>query len=85
MKIIGIVGGMGAGKSTVIALLNEVQPVSYISADLIGHEILLKGQPAYLPILETFGESILDSQGEIVRKKLGQLVFGNEESVRRLN
>lgn len=85
MKIIGIVGGMGAGKSTVIALLNEVQPVSYISADLIGHEILLKGQPAYTPIIETFGKSMLDDHGEIVRKDLGKLIFGDEEKVKRLN
>lgn len=85
MKIIGIVGGMGAGKSTVIALLNEIQPVSYISADLIGHEILLKGQPAYEPIIQAFGKEILDEQGEIIRKKLGQAVFGNPEKVACLN
>lgn len=85
MKIIGIVGGMGAGKSTVIAILSELQPVSYISADLIGHEILLKGQPAYEPIIEAFGKSILDDQGEIVRRRLGALVFGDEASVKHLN
>lgn len=85
MKVIGIVGGMGAGKSTVITLLSELQPVSYISADLIGHEILLKGHLAYEPIIEAFGTSILDEQGEIIRKKLGMLVFGNEEKVKRLN
>lgn len=85
MKIIGIVGGMGAGKSTVIAILNELEPVSYISADLIGHEILLKGQAAYEPIIEAFGTSILDGEGEIVRKKLGEVVFANETKVRRLN
>ena len=85
MKIIGIIGGMGAGKSTVVALLNEIQPVSYISADLVGHEILLKGQPAYTPILEAFGKEILDDTGEIVRKRLGHVVFGDEEKVRKLN
>ena len=85
MKVIGIVGGMGAGKSTVVALLSEMEPVSSISADLIGHEILRKGEPAYMPILEAFGPGILDESGEIVRKKLGQAVFGDEEKVKRLN
>ena len=85
MKVIGIVGGMGAGKSTVAALFNEIEPVSFISADLIGHEILKKGQPAYVPILKAFGHDILDESGEIVRKKLGQVVFGDEEKVRMLN
>ena len=47
MKVIGIVGGMGAGKSTVIAILNELKPVSYISADLIGHEITLIADAQY--------------------------------------
>lgn len=85
MKIIGIVGGMGAGKSTVIALMNELKPISYISADRIGHDILLKGHPAYAPIIKAFGKTILDEQGEIVRKKLGALVFGDEEKVKCLN
>lgn len=85
MKIIGIVGGMGAGKSTVIALINEIQPVSYISADLIGHEILLKGGLAYDAIIEAFGQKILDENHEIVRRKLGQMVFGDEKKVRLLN
>ena len=85
MKVIGIVGGMGAGKSTIIAIMNKMQPFSYISADLIGHEILLKGEAAYQPIIEAFGEGILDDSGEIVRQKLGQVVFGNTEKVALLN
>ena len=85
MKVIGIVGGMGAGKSTVITIMNKMQPFSYISADLIGHEILLKGEAAYQPIIEAFGEEILDASGEIVRQKLGQVVFGNKEKVALLN
>lgn len=85
MKVIGIVGGMGAGKSTVITIMNEIQPLSCISADLIGHEILLKGAAAYQPIIKAFGEEILDESGEIVRQKLGQLVFGNTEKVALLN
>ena len=85
MKVIGIVGGMGAGKSTVIAIMNEIQPISYISADLIGHEILLKGGAAYQPIIEAFGDEILDASGEIIRQKLGQVVFGNTEKVALLN
>lgn len=85
MKIIGIVGGMGAGKSTVIALMQEMQTISYISADLIGHDILLKGQPAYEPIVKQFGKEILNESGEIVRKQLGQLVFGDAQKVNQLN
>lgn len=85
MKVIGIVGGMGAGKSTVIALWNEIQPISCISADVIGHDILLRGHAAYEPILEAFGKDILDDTGEIIRKKLGERAFKDPISVARLN
>lgn len=85
MKVIGIVGGIGAGKSTVVALMNEIKPMTIISADLIGHEILLKGEPAYKLILQNFGQDILDDSGEIIRAKLGQMVFGDEEKLARLN
>lgn len=85
MKVIGIVGGIGAGKSTIVALMNELQPMSIISADLIGHEILLKGQSAYKPIVDSFGDTILDASGEIVRQKLAQDIFGDPTKVARLN
>lgn len=85
MKVIGIVGGIGAGKSTVVALMNEIKPIHVISADLIGHEILRKGQRGYEPVIEAFGESILDEEGEIVRGLLGQMVFGNPERLKKLN
>lgn len=85
MKVIGIVGGMGAGKSTIIEMMQQIQPMSYISADQIGHEILQKDGAAYLPIIEAFGPEILDDAEDIVRKKLGQIVFGNPEKVAQLN
>ena len=85
MKVIGIVGGIGAGKSTVVALINEIQPIHSISADLIGHEILKKGQRGYAPVIATFGKGILDEKGEIIRKRLGEIVFQNPQLVKKLN
>lgn len=85
MKVIGIVGGMGAGKSTVIRLMNEVRPISYILADNVGHDVLLKGHEAYEPVIEAFGKEILDDNGQIIRKKLGEIVFKDPEKLRRLN
>ena len=85
MKIIGIVGGIGAGKTTVVGQLIELAPIEVIEADTIGHEILLKGQAAYAPVIEAFGTGILDENEEIVRKKLGAIVFGDAEKLKRLN
>lgn len=85
MKVIGIVGGIGAGKTTVAAKLTQLIPIEIIEADTIGHEILLKGQAAYEPVLAAFGPSILDAQGEIVRKKLGAIVFSDPYKLQQLN
>lgn len=85
MKVIGIVGGIGAGKTTVAAQLTKLTPIEIIEADTIGHEILLKGQAAYEPVLAAFGPEILDEQGEIVRKKLGAIVFSDPRKLQLLN
>lgn len=70
MKIIGIVGGMGAGKSTVVHLITEMSDVNIIYADKIGHDVLLKGHEAYDEVVQEFGTDILDDNKEIVRHKL---------------
>lgn len=85
MKVIGIVGGMGAGKSTVIRLMNEVRPISCILADNVGHDVLLKGHEAYQPVVEAFGKEILDDNGQIIRKKLGEIVFKDPDKLKKLN
>ncbi|PHV71451.1 dephospho-CoA kinase [Sporanaerobium hydrogeniformans] len=85
MKVIGVIGGIGAGKSTVIEKIREYTATYVISADCIGHGILKKGQPAYVPVIETFGEGILDSKGEIVRKALGEIVFKDAKQLEKLN
>ena len=85
MKIIGIVGGIGASKSTIVSLIQAEYNIFTISADLIGHQILLEGQAAYQPVIEAFGTEILDETQAIDRKKLGAKVFGSEEALSRLN
>lgn len=79
MKIIGITGGIGSGKSSVSKILSE-QGGYIIDADKINHEIMKKNSLAYYEIINYFGKDILYENGEIDRKKLGQLVFGNKET-----
>ena len=55
MKIIGVTGGVGAGKSTVLDYLKETYHAHLILADLVGHEVMEPGLPAYDAIIETFG------------------------------
>lgn len=85
MKVIGIVGGIGAGKSTVAALFGKLTSLHTISADLIGHEILLKEGSAYQKVISQFGTDFLDENKEIIRKKLGEKVFASPEALKQLN
>lgn len=84
MKIIGVTGGVGAGKSTVLDYLKEIYPANVL-ADLVGPEVMEPGLPAYDAIIETFGREILSEDQTIDRKKLGDIVFHKEEMRQKLN
>lgn len=74
MKIIGLTGGTGSGKGVVSAFLKN-NGAYIVDADKIAHDIILKGKPAYAELVEYFGKEILGDDGEVVRRKLGTLVF----------
>lgn len=84
MKILGVTGGSGTGKSSVCTILRE-EGGKIIDADKITRKLQQKGGVAYDEIVEVFTEEILLSDGEIDRKKLGDIVFGNPASLRKLN
>lgn len=84
MKIIGLTGGTGSGKSFVSERLKQ-RKAFVIDADILAHEIIEKGKPAYNEIIEHFGYDILDESGEIVRRKLGDIVFSDNEKLVFLN
>ena len=82
--IIGITGGIGSGKSTVTQILSEYG-AKVISADKIAREVVMPGMEAYNQIVRTFGEGILDEDGNINRKKLGDIVFSDTDLLKKLN
>ena len=84
MKVIGLTGGTGSGKSVVSKSLAAAGAV-IVDADKIAHEIILKGEPAYQEIIEYYGTGILDEEGNIIRKKLGEIVFNDKEKLAFLN
>jgi len=83
MKVIGLTGGIGSGKSTVSQHLAELG-ATVIDADKVGHEAL-KAAEVKKEIVDAFGQKVLASDGEIDRQKLGGIVFGNSELVLTLN
>ncbi len=80
MKIIGVTGNIGSGKTLVSKYLEE-KKAFIINADKIGHTILLKNGMAYFEVIEYFGSTILDSNDNIDRKKLGNIVFSDKEKL----
>ena len=84
-QVIGITGGIGCGKSVVMDLLEKEHGAAVILADTVGHDLMKPGAINYNGILERFGTDILLENGEIDRKKLGALVFGNQDNLNALN
>ncbi len=81
--IIGILGGIGSGKSTVAAEFAKLGS-KVIDADKIAHE-LLDEPDIKTKIVNLFGRAILDSAGKIVREKLAEVVFTNAEKLSSIN
>ncbi len=84
MKVIGLTGGIGSGKSTVSQFLAELDAV-ILNADAVGPEAFKPDTEIWHKVVAAFGQQILTPTGNIDRKKLGEIVFGNPESLSRLN
>ena len=84
MKVIGLTGGIGSGKSTVSRFLAELGAV-ILDADKVGHEAFKPDTEIWRQVVAAFGSQILTPGGDIDREKLGEMVFGNPESLARLN
>ena len=76
MKIIGLTGGIGTGKSTVSAYLAQ-KGCKIIDADLISHQMTEAGSPCLAEIRDAFGADVFLRDGNLDRKKVGRLVFAD--------
>lgn len=83
--VIGITGGVGSGKSTVLHLLSEKFGCFVIEADEIGHQVMQRGGCAYEEVVAAFGSDILKDDFEIDRKKLAEIVFHDKAQLEVLN
>lgn len=84
MKIIGITGNIACGKSTISNILRELGAY-IIDADIVARQVMKSGEPAWKKVYEQFGEEYLQEDGEIDRKKLGNLVFSDTHALEKLN
>lgn len=83
MKKIALTGGFGTGKSTVGRMFEDLG-LPRIDADILSHEVILPQTPSWREIVAEFGESLLQPDGQIDRKKLGELVFHDPAIRKRL-
>ena len=87
MKVLGITGGVGSGKSRILYDLENDYGAYVIEADKLAHELMQPEMAVYNKIVEEFGKDILEDSEpyNIDRNKLGSIVFQNEEQLKKLN
>ena len=79
MLLVGLTGGIGAGKSTVSALLAELG-ACIVDADEIARQLQSAGSPVLAAMAERFGEGILNGNGSLNRAAVAEIVFGNDDA-----
>ena len=84
VTVIGVTGGIGAGKSSAAAILGELG-AEVIDADKAAHQVYLPDTPAWREIVEAFGEEVLAADRTIDRRKLGPRVFADPAALNTLN
>lgn len=84
MIVLGITGGTGAGKTSALRVLEKLGAY-LIDCDALYYEMLDPGQAIYIALGEAFGNDIFMETGALDRQKLGNIVFGDEEELARLN
>jgi dephospho-CoA kinase len=82
--VIGLTGQSGAGKTTVCEVFEE-NGFDAINADLISREVTTPGSPCLRELAEAYGEGIIRCDGGLDRRALGDIVFRDEEMLKRLN
>lgn len=76
MLVVGLTGGIGAGKS-VVAKLFEQHGIPILDADVAAREVTTPDKPAFASIVKHFGESIVSSNGTLDRTKLREIIFSD--------
>lgn len=84
MRIIGLTGGIGSGKSTVSAILRELG-AAVVDADEAARAVVEPGQPALDEIRQEFGDEVIGPGGRLDRKTVAQRVFDDQDARQRLN
>jgi dephospho-CoA kinase len=83
MKLLGLTGGIGMGKSVAARLLQE-RGVPVVDTDVIARQVVEPGEPALAEVQAAFGTDVIGPDGRLVRAQLARIVFANPDARRTL-
>lgn len=85
MRLIGITGGVGAGKTTILEYIREHYLCRIYLADEVAHAVKEPGEPCYEALVSLLGRGILDEDGHIHRGRMAERIFRDEGLLARVN
>lgn len=85
MRIIGVTGGVGSGKSAVLNYLEDHFDSRVVKADEVGHLLMMPGRACYEPVIELFGEWIVKEDTSLDRQTIASIVFQEPEMLQKLD
>ena len=85
MRFIGITGGVGAGKSSILAYIRENYPCEIYLADEVAHEVKKPGTKCFKEIVQILGEDVLDENGDIDKRRMADKIFADEYLLKKIN
>lgn len=85
MKVIGVTGGVGAGKSKVLKYIEEKYSCEIIRADEAAHALEQPGESCYRELVSLLGEDILQEDGQIQKNKMAEKIFSDADLLNQVN
>ena len=85
MKVIGVTGGVGAGKSEVLGYIAKHWNATVVEADEVGYLVMRPGKACYSSIVDLFGTEIVKEDQTLDRELIAKIVFENKEMLAKMN
>lgn len=85
VHLVGVTGGVGAGKSEVLDYLKKHYKCRICMADEVAHIVKMKGQPCYQKLVEVLGKDVLDADQNIDRNRMAVKIFTNHTLLNKVN
>ena len=85
MKVIGITGGVGCGKTKILSYIKSKYNCEVILADEVAHKVKEPGQSCYKALVHLMGKEILAADGQINRAAMAERIFKDEKILKQVN